>query len=82
MINDRAIISRIIELHPLYDRETMPDLPSTIPGDDWGYTFINFTWDYLEEEFPGLKEAQFFRCYSKAANQTDLWQNLPPRRAS
>jgi hypothetical protein len=74
---DREIIARIIELVPLYDPETMPSQPSTFPsGDGWGYTLINFCADYLEEEFPGLTEEQFNRCYIDAYEQTNHWRTV------
>jgi hypothetical protein len=75
--SDEAIIARIIELAPDYDPETMPYEPGTLPKESgWGYSFINFAIDHLEEEFPGLTQEQFNRCYLQAYKQTDEWTTV------
>ena len=79
MIDDRIIIARIIELAPDYDPETMPSQPGTFGSPDdngWGYSFINFCVDHLEEEFPGITQEQFNRCYLQAFQQTDEWATV------
>jgi hypothetical protein len=79
-MTDRAIIARIIELVPLYDHERMPDMPSTLPDSELGYSFINFCIDTLQEEFPAIDQEQFNRCYGQALFEPDQWQR--PSRLS
>ena len=78
-MTDAEMTARIVELASTYDPDAIPeDLPSTDPDDDWGYSFITFTRDHLEEEFPGLTREQFIRCYLRACDLTDCWSNTAP----
>lgn len=75
-MDDVAITARIIELVPHYS-ETMPNEAGTIPGEEsFGYTLLNFCLDHLQEEFPGITQEQFNRCYLDAFGRTNQWRDI------
>ena len=67
MTDDRALITRIIELLPSYFV-----LDDCAPSDS-DYAFIDYCRDTLRDEFPGLTKEQIIRCYLQAYEETGLW---------